>query len=744
MNVLLLTSPAPASGGFSTMEKRPPLGVGLLISALEQRGHTVEFDDQYLKPWPIFDDPRYLQKNNIEFVGIYSNTICLQGTLSLLRKLQYLREHKLWNGKIAVGGPHASFGAQQLPEYVDHICIGEGDITFPEMVEGTERGRIVVGKKVADMDTLPRPAWHHFIYKGYDWSSGWDSGYPMYTFNTSRGCPFPCTFCSVKGVWGKTYRYMSAERIIDDVLLMQQYYGMKAAYFREDHFTLNTNRIVTFCESLLQRNITFPWICESRADSIEKPGLIALMARAGCKALYIGVESGSQRMLDLFKKHEKVEQFEYVIKEARKVGIRTYASMLYGVPGETPEDIELSEQFLQRTTPDFIGRNIFAGLPGSELYNELRDSGAYDYEDENGLLYPVGYEARAKCAYGETPYYAVVSRALGTATPAKSNQVMRAAKTPEISIIMPAYNASAFGAEAIESMLAQTFRDFELLIIDDASTDDTNEMLLARRDPRVYLHRNEANLGVTATLNKLLGMARGKYIARMDADDISHPERLHAQLSHMKNNPDVWVCGSFFSFLHADGQTNVVQVPVKNDAIRAGLLFGNNLAHPFVMLHGDKFREHGLLYDKTVKLAQDYALWLHIACDFPEAKFSNLPLVLGQYRHHPSSISMSKKEEQFNSMLTSQMYALKRLGFSANDSLIAAHGHLVMNLPVETQAQMVRVFEWAISLLKANESKGLFCKAALRGILQDKLIDISERNQQFASVSSKFLKIMFM
>ena len=744
MNVLLLTSPAPKSGGFSTLEKRPPLGVGLLISVLEQRGHSVTFDDQYLKPWPVFDNALYLQKNKIDFVGIYSNTICLQGTLSLLRKLQYLREHKLWCGKIAVGGPHTSFGAEQLPEYVDHICIGEGDITLAEMVEGTETNRIVVGKKVADLNTLPRPAWHHFIYRGYDWSSSWDSGYPMYTFNTSRGCPFSCTFCSVKGVWGRTYRYMSAERIIEDVVFMQQHYGMKAAYFREDHFTLNTDRVVAFCEGLLRKKLSFSWVCESRADSVEDSGLLKLMAQAGCRALYIGVESGSQRMLDLFRKHEKVEQFSYVIREARKLGIRTYASMLYGTPDETPEDVASSEQFLQKVNPDYIGRNVFVGLPGSELYEKLHSSGAYDYKDENGLLYPVGYESRAKALYGETQYYAVISKALGTPAPEKPNQIVRASKIPEVSIIMPAYNASAFGAEAIESMLEQTFRDFELIILDDASTDDTSDMLHARRDPRIYLHRNKTNLGATATLNKLLGMARGKYIARMDADDISNPERLLMQLACMKKNPDLWVCGGFFTYLHPDGRTNLVTIPEENDAIRAGLLFRCNLPHPFVMLNGEKFREHKILYDETKATAQDYALWLRIACEFPAAKFANLPMILGQYRSHPGSISVRKQEDQHNMMLASQLYALERLGFSANDPLVSMHKYIALNLPVDTPVQMVNVFEWARTLLQANDSQGLFCSTALKSIMQHKLLDISERNPQFASVSSKFLKLMFM
>lgn len=730
MNILMLTSPAPARAGFSTAEKRPPLGVGTLMAILEREGHKVHFDDQYLAPWPIFDSAHFLAKHKIDVVGIYCNTICLQGTLSLVRKLQYLRERGLWKGRIAVGGPHTSYGAESLPEYIDHICIGEGDITFPEMINGLEKQRIAEGKKVEDLDSLPRPAWQHFIYRGYDWSSPWDEGYPMYTLNTSRGCPFACTFCSVKGVWGRTYRFMSAERVIEDIEVMRRYYGMQAAYFREDHFTLDRQRTVNFCEELIRRNIVFPWLCESRADSIDSPEVIELMARAGCKALYIGVESGSQRMLDLLKKHEQVEQFERVIKKARACGIRTYASMIYGVPGETEDDVILTEEFLARANPHYVGRNVFAGLPGSELYDELRASGSYDYEDENGLLYPRGYEDRARRMYGHE-YFAVVSKALGTPAPEAPNRVLRSSKTPEVSVIMPACNAAAFAAEAIQSVLAQSFGDFELLLLDDASSDDTWQLFQAQRDPRIYPHRNETGQGMGASLNKLLGLARGRFIARLDPNSLNTRDRLEAQVKLMRDNPAVWVSAGFYSRIDGEEEWQC-SVPTADAAIKAGLAFSDTMPNSFIMLNGEAFKKHGILYNEKMTSNPDNELWARLICLHPEVHFANLPTLLGKCRQIVEPAGQARS-------IRTLVPLFEKFGFAINDPAIALHKYLRFALAPESEVQVGQIFEWALRLRLANANCGFFDPLEFENALTKALSKMLGQNMRFSKIGSKLL-----
>lgn len=399
MNILFLTSAAPERAAIPTSEKRPPLGLGYLMAVLKQDGHNIFFSDEYLEPSSILESD-FLQKKNIDFVGIYSNTICYSSTLAMFGILREKRETGRWNGKIMVGGPHTAFGFNDIPSYVDHIVIGEGEVTVPKIVNGEIKDRIVRGEKVPDLDSLPIPAWEEFIHLPYMW---WDrriEGRPLYTFNTSRGCPFDCSFCSVKGVWGKNYRWMSAERVVHDVEYMKKVYGLKAAYFREDHFTLHKKRTVEFCESLIKKDLVIPWMCESRADSIDDPEVVATMAKAGCKALYIGVESGSPRMLELLKKGETVDQFVRVFAYAKKYGIKTHASFVVGVPWETEEDIRLTDKLIETTRPDSVRKNVYIGLPGSELYDYVKKNELYEYEDDTGILYLKGYRDKVEEYYG--------------------------------------------------------------------------------------------------------------------------------------------------------------------------------------------------------------------------------------------------------------------------------------------------------------------------------------------------------
>ncbi len=368
------------------------------MAMVRNHGHKVFFIDNYLSPQSFIEED-FLQSNNIEAIGIYSNTICYQDTLRMVTAIENLRKSGLWTGKIIVGGPHTSVGADNMPEFIDHIVLGEGEQSVLDIINGDIHDRIIVGKKISDLDSLPMPAWENFIHLPYQWNHSWIDSYPVYTLNTSRGCPFQCAFCSVKSIWGRTFRYMSAARIVNDIEYMQKHYGARCIYFREDHFTLNKKRIIEFCELLLKKNIEIDWMCETRADQLGDPDYQALMARAGCKVFYIGVESGSPRMLEFFKKGETVEQFIQAFDIAHKVGIKTYGSFIVGAPTETADDLSNTHKLIDRIKPDHVGLNVYIGLPGSELYEYTRKNGLYEYEDENKVLYLNGHNKRVDTYY---------------------------------------------------------------------------------------------------------------------------------------------------------------------------------------------------------------------------------------------------------------------------------------------------------------------------------------------------------
>lgn len=406
MNILFLTSPAPQKAAFSTSEKRPPIGLGYLMSVVREKGHLVFFSDEYLRKTTLLETG-FLNSQRIDCVGIYANTVCYPETLKILKQLQKKREKREWSGKIIVGGPHTSVGLTTIPEYVDHIVIGEGEITLPKILAGQINERVVVGEKVTDLDTLPMPAWDKFIFLPYEWTISWYSCLPVYTFNTSRGCPFLCTFCSVKAIWGREYRFISAERIIADIQHMVKHYGAQGIYFREDNFTFNTKRVVELCELILKKNLAFDWFCETRVSSILDVEILKLMAKAGCRVFYIGVESGSPKILHMLNKGISIENIEKAFAITKQVGIKTYASFIVGIPGETADDLRMTNALIKQIQPDFICKNVYVGLPGSEMYEYIKERKLYEHKDDSGILYPSGYKKRARKYYNRDPYYRV-------------------------------------------------------------------------------------------------------------------------------------------------------------------------------------------------------------------------------------------------------------------------------------------------------------------------------------------------
>jgi len=406
MKILLMTSGAPKYSPFFTDEKTAPLGVASLMAVLKKEGHSIHFVDNYLEPSGILETD-FVSREGFDWVGIYANTVCYQATLEMLGKLQKMRDEKQWRGRIMVGGPHASVALESIPDFVDHVVVGEGEISILKIVSGEGKERVVYGERIEDMDMLPFPAWEELVYRPYHWRNRWIEKYPVYTLNTSRGCPFHCNFCSVNAVWGRSYRFMSAERVLDDVQRLVRLYGLKVAYFREDHFTMNKRRTIEFCEGLLRRNTGIDWMCESRVDQFDDPQYLELMARAGCKALYIGVESGSPRMLEFMKKGETVEQFIKAFEVARRFGIKTYASFVVGLPTETEDDLRQTYELIDRMKPDFHFMNVYTGLPGSEVYDYVKQNDLHEYEDENGILYLKGHDQRVNRFHNANPFHKV-------------------------------------------------------------------------------------------------------------------------------------------------------------------------------------------------------------------------------------------------------------------------------------------------------------------------------------------------
>ena len=399
MNLLFTTSAVPLKSPFFTTEKRPPLGLGSLISVTRNEGHKIFFIDNYLKP-SNFIEEGYLQKKDIDFVGISANTICYRDTLRMLNEIENLRKRGLWRGKIIVGGPHTSVALDTIPEFVDYIVQGEGESAILEIINGKANARVIRKGRIKDLDLLPFQPWDIFSKLPYDYSCPWMDIKPVFTMNTSRGCPFNCAFCSVGSIWGKEYTSFSADRIISEIEYLVKNYGAKGIYFREDNFTLYQPRVFEFCEKLIEKKIDIHWACETRVDTLCNEELVKLMSESGCRAVYLGIESGSQRMLDFMNKNITLEQIEKTIGLCKKYNIRTYCSLITGLPTETFEDYLMTKRLMKKLKPYSIGWNIFVGIPYSPLYRYVLEKNLYEYIDDIGLVYLPGYDIKTRLFYG--------------------------------------------------------------------------------------------------------------------------------------------------------------------------------------------------------------------------------------------------------------------------------------------------------------------------------------------------------
>ncbi len=217
---------------------------------------------------------------------------------------------------------------------------------------------------------------------------------------------------------------------------------------------------------------------------------------------------------------------------------------------------------------------------------------------------------------------------------------------PQISVIMSVFNGEKYLADAIESILNQTFSDFEFIIIDDGSTDRSLKIIneFAQIDKRIQVVKNDNNIGLAASLNKGISLAKGEYITRMDADDVSLPERFEKQVVYLNTHQEIAVVAS--NYIRVDENNNVLRHtnrPTTPSRIFFRLFFGDVIAHPTVMMRQKIFNKGFYKYNENYKTAQDYDLWLTIINKFDIA---NLPDNLLYYRDHSISASNLLSEDQ--------------------------------------------------------------------------------------------------
>jgi glycosyltransferase involved in cell wall biosynthesis len=242
--------------------------------------------------------------------------------------------------------------------------------------------------------------------------------------------------------------------------------------------------------------------------------------------------------------------------------------------------------------------------------------------------------------------------------------------TPRVSVVMPVYNGEKYLDESIKSILNQTFRDFEFIILNDGSFDSTPRLLAdyAARDPRLIVHHFASNQGLPSILNFGIRQARGEYIARMDMDDVSLPERFENQVRFLDSHDDVAVVGTGVRFI--DDQGNAIEEvhhPADHDLIKWYLCFYNPIAHPSVMIRKTFFEQVGG-YNKILRRSQDYDLWWRLSMEYQLANLDGVYILLRQ--HHKQASTVYRNEQVLSAIKISSKYVSRLLDVCVSEEVI--------------------------------------------------------------------------
>lgn len=277
--------------------------------------------------------------------------------------------------------------------------------------------------------------------------------------------------------------------------------------------------------------------------------------------------------------------------------------------------------------------------------------------------------------------------------------------SPRISCVLAVCNGETYLPESIRSIQAQTFHDWELIVVDDGSTDRTPQILdqFQREDARIRIY-HQPKRGLISSLNHGILMARGEYIARMDADDVSMPERFAIQLEHLDQHLNIGVCGSWIETFGSEA-AEVVQYPSDDGAIRCQLLFSSSLAHPATMFRRSLILHHHLFYDEQAIHAEDYDLWVRAS---QHTHFINVPAVLLRYRIHPQQIGHRYEATMDESSQAIRLSQLVRLGISPTPDEAQLHHHISRWKFESSTAFLSATRAWLGKLIDANRRARIY------------------------------------
>ena len=392
--ILLMTTAPPSKGPWIHGRRFIPLGLSYVAAALEKAGFEVQVIDNYLLEKPVDQVKLEVEKLNPEIVGI----TCSSATYSRCVETAKAIKDALPSCKVVVGGWHPSYEPESMLEHpqIDYVVMGEGERAMVELAteikHGADPGSLTIPgvafrreggivknpqKFINNLDELPFPARHLLPMHLYDRQIEYLDVKPVDNMNIMRGCPYNCAFCEVKQLWGTVCRSFSPRRVLEEIRHLVANYDTKGIYFINDNFTIRKKETSELCELIRKSGLDLEWVCDTRVDLVSRE-LLREMKAAGCKTIWFGGESGSQRILDKVNKGVSLEETEKAFRICREEGIQTACSFLLGIPGEKVSEMEATFKFARKLDPDWCRFNIYVAVPGSSLYREVMENGLYD------------------------------------------------------------------------------------------------------------------------------------------------------------------------------------------------------------------------------------------------------------------------------------------------------------------------------------------------------------------------------
>lgn len=322
-------------------------------------------------------------------------------TLKLARLAKQIYPHSL----VIAGGGHATHQAESLlsahPE-LDLIVAGEGEATLLDLLEARQSGRpfndipgLVLRQgqaiirtpsrsRIRDLDSLPYPS--RYLHEAI----GVDLDLQPQFISTSRGCPSACSFCASPSFWGRSVRTRSPASVVDEFLFLRNQFGMLYLSLRDDTFTADRRRTIELCRLLLERKAGMFWNCQTRVETVDEE-LLSWMKRAGCECVQLGVESGSSRILQQLGKRITPDQVRAACDAVHRVGLQLSVYLIAGVPGETDQDRQATQQLLQQIRPHDLQVAPLAYYPGTSLFSDaLRHhkvaTDLFEHDQQEALL----------------------------------------------------------------------------------------------------------------------------------------------------------------------------------------------------------------------------------------------------------------------------------------------------------------------------------------------------------------------